>query len=282
MKMVEPKAMIVDNIDGAGILAKIEAAARTCYQSFDKAIEGSAAELVRNCIKRGHESVLEHVSVSVKFVTDRAIHNELVRHRLTSVSCESTRYCRYEDGITVIAPRFLVDDDKTIRTMCDGLYIADYDSMYHAWKTAMVEAEKSYKCLIEKGAKPQDARAVLPLSLKCEYVVTANLREWRHIFDLRCRSAAHPEMRRVMIPLLQEFYGLIPVVFDDLFDEIIGNGQIEQNTAKKHIEPTDRGEDDINKHESKPKRKYDPIEQFSINLKFEEFIHKFAQEIFGE
>lgn len=204
MRVIEPSARIMDEIDGAQILRKIERCARTCYQSMDKAGDGTAVQLVRSCITQGHESVLEHVSVSVLFQTDRAVHNEMVRHRLTAVSCESTRFCNYADGITVILPLGMEEIDL--------------------WFRAMHLAEGVYRELVDKKKmKPQEARAVLPLSLKCEYVVTANLREWRHIFSMRCAKNAHPEMRRVMAPLLEEFRRKIPVVFDDLFT----NGELE-------------------------------------------------------
>lgn len=201
MNIIQPSATIIDDLDGQAILKKIENAARTCYQSFDKAGKGTAEKLIASCIKRGHESIMEHVSVSVWFITDRAIHNELVRHRITSVSCESTRYCKYENGIAVISPLF----------QNDSFGIKNY-----YWEKAMKQSEESYCQMIARGATPQEARAVLPMSLKCEYVVTANLREWRYIFRLRCNSASHPEMQRIMIPLMGDFKERIPVVFDDI------------------------------------------------------------------
>lgn len=207
MIIVNPSVEIIDEIDGQAILRKLEMCARTCYQSFDKAGEGTAEKLVGSCIARGHESVLEHVSVSVRFVTDRAIHNEIVRHRLTAVSCESTRYCKYKDGITVIEPGCF--DESEI------------DEGFMAWEDAMIKAEEGYMKMIDDGYSPQMARAVLPLSTKCEYIVTANLREWRHIFDVRCSHASHPEMRRVMILLMKEFHAKIPVVFNDIYDKHI-------------------------------------------------------------
>lgn len=207
MRIIEPKAEIMDEIDGQEVLRRIETAARTCYQSQDKAGEGTAERLIANCIARGHESILEHVSVSVRFITDRAIHNEMVRHRLTAVSCESTRYCNYVlgkfgDEITVIAPGAFKPNTPR----------------YRMWQNACHVAETMYFDLIHDGATPQEARSVLPLSLKCKYIITANLREWRHVLRLRTSEAAHPDMRRIMIPLAAEFHDKIPVVFDAIVE----------------------------------------------------------------
>ena len=192
-------------MDGLAILQHIERCGRVCYKSEDKITETSAQAFVGNIIKRGHEAVLEHSSVTVKFTVDRGVSHEIVRHRLAAYCQESTRYCNYSKNgfggeITVIKPLYL--DEGTRAFAC--------------WRGACETAESAYFSLLEWGCSPQEARAVLPNSLKTEVVMTANLREWRHFFKLRTAPAAHPQMREVTIPLLCRMQELIPVVFDDI------------------------------------------------------------------
>ena len=205
MKIISPSFEIMSLVDGKAVLNHIEKCGRVCYKSEDKITETSAAAFVAGIIKRGHEAVLEHFNITVKFICDRGVSHELVRHRLASYCQESTRYCNYsKDGfgreITVIRPVFLAEGTP------GWLY----------WKVACRMAEKSYFELLDWGCTPQEARAVLPNSLKTEVVMTANLREWRHFFKLRTAPAAHPQMREVAIPLLRRMQELVPVVFDDL------------------------------------------------------------------
>ena len=204
MKVIKPSFVIEEGIDGEEMLRKIERRGRVCYKSEDKITPDSARVLVKALIKRGHESVLEHEKVTVTIVCDRGVTHEIVRHRIGSYSQESTRYCNYSgDGITVIEPLFF--DKGSIK--------------YQDWSDAMIFCEQVYENLIGNGASPQEARTVLPNSLKTEIVVTYNLREWRHFFKLRTAKAAHPQMREITIPLLAEFKKLIPVIFDDIFAE---------------------------------------------------------------
>ena len=205
MRIIPPSFEILAMPDGAEILRLIEAAGRTCYKSEDRVTPFSAREFVRRIIASGHHSVIEHVSASVRLVCDRGVTHELVRHRLASFSQESTRYCNYAQGrfggeITVIRPYFWREDG----------------ARYEVWKRAMEFAENSYMALIEAGASAQEARSVLPNSLKTEIVITANMREWRHIFELRTAPAAHPQMREIMLPLLAEFKRRVPVIFDSV------------------------------------------------------------------
>lgn len=205
MKIINASYEIMDEIDGNEILKKIEHCGRVCYKSEDKITDMSAETFVKNIIRRGHESVLEHVSFSVRFIVDRGVSHEIVRHRLASYSQESTRYCNYsKDGfgneITVIAPCFLKSPTK----------------QWDTWFMACRQAEQSYFKMLDCGCSPQEARSVLPNSLKTEVVMTANLREWRHFFRLRTSKAAHPQMREVTVPLLDEMKALIPVIFDDI------------------------------------------------------------------
>jgi len=213
MLLVKPSYEILTPIDGVEMLRRIEAAGRTCYKSEEKITQDSAIEFVRKVIKRGHLSVIEHESLSVRFVIDRGVSHELVRHRLCAFSQESTRYCDYGgDDVTFVIPPGM-DKLKPGRYQ-RGDPLLDLDSCVGDWANALIYAEESYRKLRRAGWPPQDARAVLPNALKTEIVTTANLREWRHIFDLRCASAAHPQIREVMIPLRDELRQLIPVVFD--------------------------------------------------------------------
>lgn len=208
MQAIKPYTQIYKDFDGQKVLQKIEAAARTCYKSEGKIQEGSAAKMVACLIKSGHEAMLEHASVTVKFVVDRGISHELVRHRLASFAQESTRYCNYSKDdfgseITFIIPEYL-----------------EYKSEgWNIWKESMKQAEDAYFKMLDFGLSPQQARAVLPNSLKTEVVMTANLREWRHFFKLRALGTTgkpHPQMLEVAVPLLEDMKNLIPVVFDDL------------------------------------------------------------------
>lgn len=208
MQAIKAYTQIYKDFDGQKVLQKIEVAARTCYKSEGKIQEGSAEKLVAGLIKSGHEAMLEHASVTVKFVVDRGISHELVRHRLASFAQESTRYCNYSKDdfgseITFIIPEYL-----------------EYKSEgWNIWKESMKQAEDAYFKMLDFGLSPQQARAVLPNSTKTEVVMTANLREWRHFFKLRAIGTTgkpHPQMLEVAVPLLEDFKQMIPVVFDDL------------------------------------------------------------------
>lgn len=210
MKIISPGHEILFIQDGISILKQIEVAGRTCYKSENKITADSAAEFVKSIIKSGHHSVIEHVSISVRFICDRGITHEIVRHRLAAYSQESTRYANYSKDkfgkeITVIKPHFWSEDSEE----------------YLEWKNAMRTAEQSYLILLCSGARPEQARSVLPNSLKTEIVMTCNLREWRHVLNLRCSKASHPQIREIMLPLLTELHDKIPVLFDDLYDKYI-------------------------------------------------------------
>lgn len=178
MKVVKPKVELVTPFNESEALKRIEAAGRTCYKSEDRITPDSAKRFVTALIRLGHDSVLEHVSVSFRITCDRGVSHELVRHRIASYSQESTRYCRY-DNITVIEPPGLNGVARS------------------AWMEAMRITEIAYTHLILMGFKPEIARAVLPTCLKTEVVMTANLREWRHFLKLRLSKAAHPQIRQL-------------------------------------------------------------------------------------
>lgn len=203
MKIINATYSIETPIDGAEILKRIEKAGRTCYKSEDRVTAESAENFVRTLIERGHESVLEHENITVRFICDRSISHEIVRHRLASYSQESQRYVRYNGDIEFINPR--MPNAKA----------------YEAWQELCERAEETYKELLSYGVQPQQARSVLPNSTKTEIVMTANLREWRHFLKLRTSKAAHPQMRELTVPLLHELQRQIPVVFDDIKEDNI-------------------------------------------------------------
>ena len=215
MKLIKPSYEIISKIDTDYLLQLIEEAGRTCYKSEDKITPTSAKDFIRMILGRHHESVIEHGGMTVRFIVDRGVSHELVRHRLASFSQESTRYCNYskdkfDNQITFIMPEWLDFDGW------DGKIMVPSEEPMQVWLRSMDMAEKYYNKLIANGWVPQQARSVLPNSLKTEIVVTANFREWRTIFKQRCSSAAHPQMREVMIPLLVEVKELVPVIFDDI------------------------------------------------------------------
>jgi len=206
MKVIAPSHEILYLPDEGFILRHIEAAGRVCYKSEDRITEDSAYAFVQRLLDSGHHSVLEHGSITVRFVCDRGISHELVRHRLASYSQESTRYANYSKNkfgneITVIRPCFWSEDSLE----------------YQIWLDAVKQAEQAYMNLIASGIKPEQARTVLPNSLKTEIIMTCSIREWRHVLSLRCAGSAHPQMREIMLPLLDDLHQRLPVFFADLY-----------------------------------------------------------------
>ncbi len=202
-------------------LKLIEEAGRVCYKSEDKITEESHKDFFKSIVQRGHEAVLEHSQITVKFVCDRGVSHELVRHRLASFCQESTRYCNYSKDkfnqqITFIIPSWLQ------AYVSEGIYsrekIITFVNKRFAgtWLYQMIHAESAYEDLILDGWTPGQARSILPNSLKTEVVMTANVREWRHILKLRTSKKAHEQMRELMIPLLYALQQRIPVLFDDI------------------------------------------------------------------
>ena len=211
MKVIKPSVEILDMANYEDILKKLERAGRVCYKSEDLIKEDSAEKFIRGILKRGHESVIEHENVSIIITCDRGITHEIVRHRLASYSQSSTRYCNYSNDkfgneITVIdlATGFKYDLNNPIDK-----------AKYECWQDAMRYAEAKYMMMLDLGAKPEEARSVLPNSLKTEIVMTMNLREWRHFFRMRADSHAHPQMREVADEALKVFKEKLPVFFED-------------------------------------------------------------------
>lgn len=213
MKVLQPQVIFEDYFDGVEILKKIEKAGRTAYKSENKISKSSAIDFVKNIIDKGHLSVIEHFSITIRVICDRGVSHEIVRHRIASYTQESTRYCNYSKGkfggeISVIEPSFWKDKK---------------DEKYKIWLKTIKNIENSYMKLISLGALPQEARTILPNSLKTEIVITMNLREWRHFLELRTSMNAHPQMRDISLPILKSFKEKIPIIFDDICEEYLGD-----------------------------------------------------------
>ena len=203
MRLVEPWIK-VENFDGVKIMKRIERACRTCYRSEDKISEESYKNLLTNCLNRGHESVLEHEKITVRIYSDIGTYKDLTRHRFASFSVESTRYCsynkdKYGNEITVVNPVYMEDKE-----------------VFETWKKAIEDMEKAYMKMKELGASTDMCREILPHSTAAEYTMTANIREWKHILELRTTNHVHPAIRQVLIPLLLLFKEQMPEIFGDI------------------------------------------------------------------
>lgn len=234
MKLIKPKVEILDRLDERAIVGRIATVARTCYKSESMRTADKDYALVKRLIDSKHDAMLEFVDVTVKFTTDRAIANELVRHRLASFAQESTRYCNYSKDkfggeLTFVIPSWLNIPEGDY-SYWDGDWVdmnklkiqlpAD-EKATSSWLSAMNHADITYRILTNKGWTAEKARTVLPLSTKTEINMKANLREWRHFFKLRCHHTAHPDIRALALDLLKQMHERTPIVFDDLYKEFI-------------------------------------------------------------
>jgi len=204
MEIVKPK-IIVEDFDSIKIMKRLERACRTCYRSEDLITEDSYKKLLKNCITKGHESILEHEKITVRMICDVGAYKDLTRHRAgTAFSIESTRYCnyskdKYTNSIKFIEPTF-IDNDENVEE----------------WKNAMQNIENSYMKMASNGARPDELRMLLPHSTAAEVTMTCNIREWKHILSLRCAKTVHPSIRQLLIPLLLKFKEEMPEIFDDV------------------------------------------------------------------
>lgn len=204
MQIVDPYIQ-VEKVDGTQIMKNIERACRTCYRSEGKITEESYKTLLKNCITRGHESVLEHEKVTIRMYCDLGVYKDLTRHRIASFSIESTRYCNYGkdkfgNELKFIKPCNMEDGTK----------------LYKLWEDACENIEKDYIEMSNLGALPDQLRMILPHSIAAEVTMTANIREWKHILSLRASSHTHPSIRQIMIPLLLHFKQIMPEIFEDV------------------------------------------------------------------
>ena len=208
MKIINASVEPIGEFDAEKIMKHIERAGRVCYKSESRISDTSAEKFIANIIKSGHESVIEHISLTFKIICDRGVTHEIVRHRLASYSQESSRYCNYGSDkfgneLTFIKPCFWNEDDEN----------------YLLWKQTLEVAEKNYLAMIKNGARPEQARSILPNSLKTEIFMTANLREWRHFLKLRTSKRAHPQMREVALQIYKILNEKLPVIFSDIIVE---------------------------------------------------------------
>ena len=204
MKIIDP-VIFVEKYDAKKIMKNIERACRTCYKSENLITDDSYKNLLKNCINRGHESILEHEKISIRMICDIGVYKDLTRHRFASFSIESTRYCNYsknkfENEIKFIKP----------------VHIEENSEVYNIWKSTLENIEKSYIKMSELDAKPDVLRMILPHSTAAEVYMTADIREWRHILSLRCSKMTHPSVRQLLIPLLLKFKNDMPELFDDI------------------------------------------------------------------
>lgn len=210
MKIIEPNVEILSNINGNEILKHLELCARNCYKSESNITEDttSAIKMINKLIELDHTAMLEHFNITIKLLCDVGTYKDLTRHRHCSFAIESTRYCNYSKGkfgneISVIKP-------------CN---MDENSGIYHTWLKAMNDMERAYMQMAEIGATPDQLRMILPHSTAASVILTANIREFRHIFNLRCAKAAHPSVRQIMLMTLNEFHNKIPVLFDDLYEQ---------------------------------------------------------------
>lgn len=225
MKIVKPSAFIMSPLpDGMDAAKYIERVGRTCYKSEDKITESSAETYVRQIVHNGHEAMLEHLSVTVKFICSRGVGNEIVRHRIASFGQESTRYCnyskteRFENKITAIWPVHTFGDPGD--DQADFMRVISQNEDAKIWYNHMVACEKAYDALVENDLRPEIARDVLPLGLKTELVMTANIREWRHFFNLRLLGTTgrpHPEIKYLAGMVFDKFVEHYHPMFEDLY-----------------------------------------------------------------
>ena len=201
MIVVEPEIQ-VENYDGIRIMKNIERACRTCYRSEGLITEDSYKKLLKNCINRGHESILEHEKITIRMTCDIGVYKDLTRHRFGSFSIESTRYCNYGKD------KF--DNEIKFIKPCN----IEPGYIYGLWANEMQNIEHTYIHMVEAGCTPDQMRMILPHSTAAEVTMTANIREWRHILELRCSKAAHPAIRQLLIPLLLKFKEDMPELFN--------------------------------------------------------------------
>ena len=218
MKIIDPK-LYVEEFNGRTIMRNIERACRTCYRSEGLMTDDSYKKLLSNCINRGHESVLEHEKITIKMVCDIGVYKDLTRHRFGSFSIESTRYCNYgkdkfDNEIKFIKPVFYKESWTDKNYEGSGMDIDEEKSKI--WYDTMENIEDSYMNMAKLGCTPDEMRMILPHSTAAEVTMTANIREWRHILDLRTKKMTHPAIRQLMIPLLLKFQYMMPELFGEI------------------------------------------------------------------
>ena len=210
VRLVEPSVEIISDIDGTKILKHIELCARNCYKSEGLITEDdtSARKMIQKLLELDHTAMIEHYNITFRLICDVGVYKDLTRHRHCSYAIESTRYCnyskdKYDNNINVMKP----------------VNIKKGTPEYNEWYQGMLDMEKHYMKMAELGCKPDQLRMLLPHSTAASVICTCNMRELRHIFNLRCAPAAHPSVRQVILMLLDKVHSEIPVLFDDIYDK---------------------------------------------------------------
>jgi len=218
-----------EEFDAIKILKNIEKAGRTCYKSEEKITDTSYLDFIQKLIKRGHTSVFDHEKITCRIICDRGISNEIVRHRIgAGYSQESTRFCDYKGSVKYIYPVWEIDKENankldkylkstsirplTFNDLSFSLPTSD-DEPFDIWYKAMLYDEFVYTLLLQKGWSPQQARSVLPNSLKTEIVVTYSISAWLHFFELRTKNDCHPQMLELTRPMLTFLKENLPIIF---------------------------------------------------------------------
>jgi len=214
MKLIKPSYKIETPINRINILKTLELFGRVCYKSEGLITEDSSSKFVKMIVNKGHISVVDHVYISVRFIVNRGFTHELIRHRIAAYSQESTRFCNYikdkfNGHITFIIPPHLDITPGVYNDTSTSIKVGNS----FLWAHHMLDCESVYNSAIKNNWKPQEARGLLPIDLKTEIIMTANLTEWLHVFRLRTDPAAHPQMREIMIPLSKEFENELPEIF---------------------------------------------------------------------
>ena len=211
MKIVPLSAEILTPIDGVYICKFIEKCARNCYRSEGKLTEDSYKKLLPKLIQSGHIAMLEHFSITVRMTMNVGCYKDLTRHRCASYAIESTRWCNYSD-----------EKFGSELAMIDPIHIDHNKEEFRVWKETMQAIEDGYNKMAALGCKPDALRELLPHSAKGDVIMTANIREWRHVFNVRCKKNVAPELQYVLGLVLKEFKAKIPILFDDVVaDELI-------------------------------------------------------------
>lgn len=215
MQVCKQQASLRDEPRYEKLLFLVEQAGRVCYNSESALDKESGEKFVKKLIKMGHESVLEHATLSFMIETDRATANQIVRHRLLSFSQQSQRYVKY-NNLEFIIPEGVKEHSDEYEVMINGLK----------------DVELRYKQLIKLGLKAEQARAILPQCTKTTIVVSGNIREIRHVLNLRCDNGAQPDIQKLCKGILEMLHRKYPAFFDDLYKKYIS----EKDKPTKEIE----------------------------------------------
>lgn len=231
MKIIEQSVEFLDNLPYMYMIKNVVSASNQCWKT-GMMFEGNMEEgerIIRSRIKVGHESLIEHAYMTMKFTTNRAISHEIVRHRLASYTQASTRYQNYTKeewgGLTFIKPLWITEaicgdwDAIKVGGICDS---TEYSEATKIWLHGRKQEEWEYDTLLKNyGKTPDEVRGCLPNDLATTLVMTTNMREWRHFFKLRAFSTtgrAHPQIVQLATMAFDIAHNEYPCFFDDLLE----------------------------------------------------------------